>query len=155
MKKKIFSFIATISMVYMAWALVSVALAVPITAHPVIIHKAMGDGFTTVDNAYAIVTDLANADMYDSTGAVQTTYASAALAATADGQNTDWALLTVPALPAGKRYAITFYENASPAAGDTAIIGPVRYDPVTGETFTDTNPLQGSIIRVRQTAIGG
>jgi hypothetical protein len=120
------------------------------STHVIAVHKAMGNGFTTVGNAYAIITDLDTLDMYDASGAVNTTIDSeandgAAIEFTADGQNTDWAMATAPALETGKRYAITFYENATPAAGDTAVLGPLRYDPQTGETFTDANPTRSSL----------
>lgn len=118
------------------------------TTHVIAIHKAMGNGFTTVDNAYAIITDLSNADMmHASTGVADADYGDCDVEFTADGQNTDWALATAPALDTSKRYAITIYENSSPTAGDTAVIGPLRYDPETGETYTDSNPVWGNRAR--------
>jgi drug/metabolite transporter superfamily protein YnfA len=124
------------------------------STHVIAVHKAMGNGFTTVGNAYAIITDLDNLDMYDHDGAVNTTIGTeasggAAIELTADGQNTDWAMATAPALDTGKRYAITFYENATPTAGDTAVLGPLRYDPETGETFTDSSPIKGARVKTR------
>lgn len=125
------------------------------TTHVLAIHKAMGSGFGTVGNAYAIITDLSNADMmHASTGVADATYGNCDVEFTADLQNTDWALATAPALDTSKRYAITIYENSSATAGDTAVIGPLLYDPINGITYTDTNPLDGSILRVRQTQYG-
>jgi hypothetical protein len=116
------------------------------STHVIAVHKAMGNGFTTVGNAYAIITDLDTLDMmHASTGVADATYGNCDIELTADGQNTDWAMATAPALETGKRYAITFYENATPAAGDTAVLGPLRYDPQTGETFTDANPTRSSL----------
>jgi len=113
------------------------------------IHKAMGNGFSTVGNAYAIISPVANCDMYNSSGAVETTYASAAITFTADGQYTDEALATIPALPQTiTDWEITFYENATPTAGDAAVIGPCRLDPHTGQTFTDTNPIKYNRVRI-------
>jgi len=116
------------------------------------IHKNMGDGFTTITNAYAIISPRVNCDMYDSTGAANATYASAAITFTADGQYTDEALGTLPSLPQTiGEWEITFYENSSPTAGDTAIVGPVLLNPETGMTYSDANNSRNgsSFVQVR------
>lgn len=113
------------------------------TTHVIAIHKAMGNGFTTVDDAYAIVTDLSNLDMMKTdTGVADATYTNCDIEFTADLQNTDWALATVPALEKNKRYAITIYQNGTPTAGDKAVVGPLLY--YEGTMYTDTNPLMGN-----------
>jgi hypothetical protein len=104
-------------------------------------------GFTSITNAYLIITDIRTGDMYDSSGAVQTTYASAAITFTADAQNTDWALCTMPGLPTGKDYAILIYENATPTLGDTIMAGPLLWDESNGLTYTDATPTEGGRVK--------
>ena len=115
--------------------------------HVFLVHRAMGNSFTVVGDCYAIITaiDTTNADMMSaSTGLADTDYADCVLAFTADGENTDWASDTFPSLATNRPYSITFYETSgTPAAGDTVVLGPVRYNPETGETFTDTNSMYG------------
>jgi hypothetical protein len=107
-------------------------------------------GFTDITNAYLVITDIRNGDMFDATtGAVSTTWANCAVAFTKDAQNTDWAFCTMPDLPADREYAIVIYENASPTLGDAIKVGPLRYDPLTGNTFTDTNPIDRNGLRSR------
>lgn len=121
------------------------------TSKKIAIHKAMGTGFTTLNNAYAIITDLATGDMmHASTGVVDTDYGDCDIAFADHDYNTDWAIATIPGLDTSKRYAITIYENATPTAGDTAVVGPLMYDPDTGVTYTDTNPIVGNKIRSRR-----
>lgn len=105
-------------------------------------------GFTDMSNAYLIITDIRTGDMYDSTGSVQTTYASAAIPFAVDAQNTDWALCTMPALPTGKDYAIIIYENATPTMGDEIKAGPFLYDEMTGMTYTDLAPTTAGRVRI-------
>jgi len=106
-------------------------------AHTISVHKGMG--FTTVGDVYLIISPVASCDMYGSAGTVQTTIGSAAIEFTADGQYTDEALATIPALAGNTEWEVTFYENGTPTAGDTPIVGPILYDTETGKFYTDTN----------------
>ena len=106
---------------------------------------------TTPTNTYLILTDIDTADMYDSGGAIDAVWADAALAGTADGQNKSWVAFSVPALDADKRWAITLYENASPADTDAIKAGPWRYDPSLRMAFSDTNLLHRGSIPVTTT----
>ena len=114
---------------------------------PFAVHVDMGIGFTVVGDAYAIITDLSNLDMmHATTGVADVAYGNCAITFTADGQNTDWALATIPALDLSKEYAITIYENGTPAAGNTCIIKPAYYNPVTGKTYGSYNPVSGGAV---------
>jgi hypothetical protein len=108
------------------------------------VHNGPSIGFTDIDDAYAIITDITNGDMFNATtGAVTTTYTDAVVAFTKDAQNTDWACGTIPKLDNTKQYAITVYETAgTPAAGDTIKISALLYNPDEGKTYTDTNPIR-------------
>lgn len=146
----ILSICLIVLMLYVTYGAIQSAKADTGTSKTLAIHKAMGNGFTSVGDAYAIITDLSNADMmHASTGVADATYGNCDIEFTADGQNTDWALATAPALDLDKKYAITIYENAAPAAGDTAVIGPLLYDPATGKTFSDSNPLEDNRVRTK------
>ena len=47
-----------------------------------------------------------------------------------------------PSLLTGPQYEVTFYENITPASTDTAVLGPVLYDPEKGVFYTDMNPIK-------------
>ena len=114
--------------------------------HVIAIQADMGEGFDAIDSSVAIITDLATLDMmHKTTGVADATRTNCEIDMVADGQNTDWAKGTAPALDTSKRYAITFYQATG---GTTAALGPLRYDPITGETFTDANPTKDTKVRV-------
>lgn len=103
-------------------------------------------GFTDIDDVYAIITDIRNCDMmHATTGVADADYTDCDIEFTQDGQNTKWAVATIPPLDITKEYAITFYETSGTAAAtDDIKAGPFRFDPESGSTFTDTNPVLGS-----------
>jgi hypothetical protein len=132
------------------WAVPEKAEAATWPTTTISIHKNIGSGFTTIDNAYAIISPVNNCDMYDSTGAANATYASAAITFTADGQYTAEALGTIPPLPKTiSEWEITFYENSSPAATDAAVAGPYRLNPKNGMCYSDANPTNSNEVLVR------
>lgn len=104
--------------------------------------------FTAITNAYVMLVNDDNGDMYDADATsptVTTTYAEAAIVLTADAQNTEWACGTIPACDSAIDPVLCVFENATPTLGDT-IKAAYKYDPKFG-TFTDTNPIKNNRIR--------
>jgi hypothetical protein len=112
--------------------------------------------FTDIDDAYIIITDVSNGDIYDADAAtptVTTTWADAVIACTKDAQNPYFSMATMPVLDTTKRYAIVVYEDVggdgTPLATDPVRIDALLYDPDTRVTYTDTNPIFDKAVRVR------
>src|SRR5210317_871081 len=74
------------------------------------------------------------------------------IAFTKDTQNPYWSVTTIPTLPRGRDYAIVIYEDVggdgSEANTDPIRIDAVMYDPESGRTYTDTNPIRSNKVRV-------
>ena len=99
-------------------------------------------GFGDIDDAYVMIVNSENGDMYDAdatTPTVTTTYADAAIELDQDEQNTEFACGTIPATDSYKNLILCVYENSTPTLGDS-VKACYNYDQLTGFTFTDTVP---------------
>lgn len=136
---------------------VDVARAATTSSFSFYITASSDNGFTDIDDAYAIITDVTTGDMMSaSTGAVDTTWTNCDIAFTKDAQNPYWSGCTIPALDTSKVYAIVVYEDVggdgSEAATDPVRIDAMLFDPELGQrggipTYSDTNPLKNRRVR--------
>ena len=141
------------------WMLPSQGKAAATTSFSFYIHADSNFGFTDIDDAYAIITDVATGDMMDaSSGDPNTTWTGCDIAFTKDTQNPYFAGCTIPALDASKTYAIVIYEDVggdgSEANTDPVRIDAIIFDPVAGDggdipTSSDANPRWNNSIKVK------
>ena len=101
-------------------------------------------------NTYIILFDIATGDLVNaSTGAVASTvtWGDADIATTVHSENGLVYTATLPDLDSQYQYGLAVFDAASPAKTDTPTIGPIRYDPATGNTYTDSVPVLGNQVR--------
>jgi hypothetical protein len=89
---------------------------------------------------YGIFYDLNSGDMFNATtGAVETTWASAAVVAALHTNNKSVWLLTTPPIGVDINVGLNLFQNASPANTD-AITKSGKYDPRLNHTYSDATP---------------
>ena len=98
-------------------------------------------------NLYAIFYDLSTGDMlHATTGEVETTWATAALAGAKHATNKGVWVFTTPPIKDSVNVGINLHQNASPANTD-AVVKAVKYDPKKNLTYSDATPAaQGKTI---------
>ena len=91
-------------------------------------------------NLYAIFYDLNTGDMFNATtGAVETTWANAAIAAALHATNKGVWLVTTPPIEVDANIGFNLYQNDSPVNTD-AVVKAVKYDPKLNLTYSDATP---------------
>ena len=94
----------------------------------------------TYTNLYAIFFDINTGDMFNpTTGAVETTWATAAQAAAVHATNKGVWLVTTPTIALDVNIGVNLHQNASPANTD-AVVKSFKYDPKTNLTYSDATP---------------
>jgi hypothetical protein len=88
---------------------------------------------------YAVFYDLFTGDMYDSDGAVSTTWGDCAIVAARHASNNAVWIVVTPAIELGKNIGVNLFQNASPADTDVPIKA-IKYDPKTNVTYSDAVP---------------
>ena len=98
------------------------------------------DAATPYTNPYLIFYDLNTGDMFNpTTGAVETTWATAAKAATKHTTNKGVWIAATPPIDVDINIGVNIHDNASPANTD-AVVKAVKYDPKFNLTYSDATP---------------
>jgi len=91
-------------------------------------------------NPYIIFYDLNTGNMFNATtGAVETTWASAAVSGAKHATNKMVLLFTTPPIALDVNIGVNLFQNAAPADTDVITIAQ-KYDPKNNTTYTDTIP---------------